>query len=205
MNQNYYNNEYMPKMHKIGKITGILAVIASFLPALVLGLVYGMWPDMAALGTAFVTATASFGFLWVIEPISYYPVVGPVGTYMAFVSGNISNMRVPCAAVAQTSAGVEAGTEKAWDYCEKYGIPRVFYTGLSTAYTIYELEFVFRLNIKDNSTYDHPNPVYTYEENNKDTTTEKKYVSLDKKIILNKNNLCLTNNFIGAIISCIKR
>ena len=112
MNQNYYNNEYMPKMHKIGKITGILAVIASFLPALVLGLVYGMWPDMAALGTAFVTATASFGFLWVIEPISYYPVVGPVGTYMAFVSGNISNMRIPCASMAQVSADVEAGTEK---------------------------------------------------------------------------------------------
>ena len=112
MNQNYYNNEYMTKMHKIGKITGILAVIASFLPALVLGLVYGMWPDWAALGTAFVTATASFGFLWVIEPISYYPVVGPVGTYMAFVSGNISNMRIPCASMAQVSAGVEPGTEK---------------------------------------------------------------------------------------------
>ena len=112
MNQNYYNNEYMPKMHKIGKITGIIAVIASFMPALVLGLVYGMWPDWAALGTAFVTATASFGFLWVIEPISYYPVVGPVGTYMAFVSGNISNMRIPCASMAQVSAGVEPGTEK---------------------------------------------------------------------------------------------
>ena len=112
MNQNYYNNEYMSKMHKIGKITGVLAVVASFLPALVLGLVYGMWPDWAALGTAFVTATASFGFLWVIEPISYYPVVGPVGTYMAFVSGNISNMRIPCASMAQVSAGVEPGTEK---------------------------------------------------------------------------------------------
>lgn len=112
MNQNYYNNEYMPKMHKIGKITGILGVIASFLPALVLGLGYGLWPDLTALGTAFVTATASFGFLWVIEPISYYPVVGPVGTYMAFVSGNISNMRIPCASMAQVSAEVEAGTEQ---------------------------------------------------------------------------------------------
>lgn len=49
-------------------------------------------------------------------------------------------------------------------YYDGNGIPRVFYTGLSTAYTIYELDFVFRLNIKDNSTYDHPNPVYTYED-----------------------------------------
>ena len=112
MNQNYYNNEYMPKMHKIGKVTGLLAVCASFLPALVLGFGYGLWPELPALGTAFVTALASFGFLWVIEPISYYPVVGPVGTYMAFVTGNISNLRIPCASMAQVSAGIEPGTEK---------------------------------------------------------------------------------------------
>lgn len=112
MNENFYNNEYMSKMHKIGKVTGIIAVACSFLPAIVLGLVYGLWPDLPALGTAFVTATASFGFLWVIEPISYYPVVGPVGTYMAFVSGNISNMRIPCASMAQVATGIEPGTEK---------------------------------------------------------------------------------------------
>ena len=31
---------------------------------------------------------------------------------MAFLSGNISNMRVPCASMAQIAAGVEPGTEK---------------------------------------------------------------------------------------------
>lgn len=112
MNEKYYNNEYMPQMHKIGKLTGLLAVITSFLPAMVLGFGYGLWPDLPALGTAFITATASFGFLWIIEPISYYPVVGPVGTYMAFVSGNISNMRIPCASMAQVATGIEPGTEK---------------------------------------------------------------------------------------------
>jgi hypothetical protein len=59
-----------------------------------------------------VSAAASFAFLWFIEPISYYPVVGPVGTYMAFVSDNISNMRIPCASMAQVSAGVEPGTNQ---------------------------------------------------------------------------------------------
>ena len=49
-------------------------------------------------------------------------------------------------------------------YYDGNGYPRVFYTGLSTTFTIYEMDFVFRLNIKDNSTYDHPNPVYTYED-----------------------------------------
>ncbi len=109
-NTNYYDLQYMPKMHKIGKFTGLLGVICCFAPALVLGLVYGLWPNPAALLTSFVTAASSFGFLWFIEPISYYPVVGPVGTYMAFLSGNISNMRVPCASMAQIAAGVTSGT-----------------------------------------------------------------------------------------------
>lgn len=112
MNENYYNLEYLPKMHRIGKVIGVLAVAASFFPALTLGLVYGLWPDWAALGTAALTAISSFGVLWFVEPLSYYPVVGPMGTYMAFVSGNISNMRIPCASMAQVSAGVEPGTEK---------------------------------------------------------------------------------------------
>ena len=112
MNENFYNLEYLPKMHKIGKVIGVLAVCASFMPALILGLVYGLWPDWAALGTAALTAVTSFGILWFVEPLSYYPVVGPMGTYMAFVSGNISNMRIPCASMAQVGAGVEPGTEK---------------------------------------------------------------------------------------------
>lgn len=112
MNTNYFDHDYLPKMHRIGKIIGIAGVVASFLPALVLGVVYGLWPDGPALLTSFIAAATSFGFLWFIEPISYYPVVGPVGTYMAFLSGNISNMRIPCASMSQVSAGVEIGSDQ---------------------------------------------------------------------------------------------
>ena len=110
--KNFFEKEYMPKMHRIGKLTGFLGVALSFLPALMLAVVYGLLPDPAALLTAFIEAASAFGFLWVVEPISYFTVLGPVGTYMAFLSGNISNMRVPCASMAQVSAGVEPGTEE---------------------------------------------------------------------------------------------
>ena len=66
MDKNFYNLEYLPKMHRIGKIIGVLAVVASFLPALTLGLVYGLWPDWAALGTAALTAISSFAVLWFV-------------------------------------------------------------------------------------------------------------------------------------------
>lgn len=102
----------MPRMHRIGKLTGTLGVVASFLPAVVLAVFYGLLPRPAALLTAFISALSAFGFLWIVEPISYFTVLGPVGTYMAFLSGNISNMRVPCASMAQVSAGVEPGTDE---------------------------------------------------------------------------------------------
>lgn len=111
-NKAYFEKEYMPKMHRIGKLTGLLGVVLSFAPAIVLAVVYGLLPDPAALLTAFIAALSAFGFLWVVEPISYFTVLGPVGTYMAFLSGNISNMRVPCASMAQASVGVQPGTDE---------------------------------------------------------------------------------------------
>lgn len=110
--KDYYEKEYMPKMNRIGKITGFAGVLLSFCPAIALAVVYGLLPQPAALLTAVIAGTSAFGMLWFVEPISYFPVLGTVGTYMAFLSGNISNMRVPCASIAQKAAEVEPGTEK---------------------------------------------------------------------------------------------
>lgn len=112
MNSDFYKDEYTPKINRIGKLTGYLGVLVAFTPALVLAVVYGIVPKLAALLTAFISGTSAFGVLWFVEPISYFPVVGPAGTYMAFLSGNISNMRIPCASMAQVAAEVEPGTEK---------------------------------------------------------------------------------------------
>ena len=111
-NDKYFSQVYMPKMNRLGKITGYLGVLFSFIPVSYLAWQYGLVPQGSALFASFITAAASFGVLWVVEPISYFPVLGPIGTYMAFLSGNISNMRVPCASMAQKAAKVEPGTEQ---------------------------------------------------------------------------------------------
>ena len=88
-NKKFYNENYMPKVNRIGKITGYLGVVLAFAPAIMLAIVYGILPKGAALATAFIAGASSFGVLWFVEPISYFPVVGSAGTYMAFLSGNI--------------------------------------------------------------------------------------------------------------------
>ena len=91
--KDFYEGEYMPQMHKIGKLTGLLGAVLSFLPALVLAVVYGLLPNLLHLPPHY-SAASAFGFLWIVEPISYFTVLGPVGTYMAFCQ-EYSNMRVP--------------------------------------------------------------------------------------------------------------
>ena len=82
MSNNFYKDEYMPKINRIGKMTGYVGVILAFLPAVALAVVYGLLPKPAALLTAFVSGASAFGVLWFVEPISYFPVVGPEVTYI---------------------------------------------------------------------------------------------------------------------------
>ncbi|MBU5460154.1 hypothetical protein [Anaerostipes sp. MSJ-23] len=110
--KDFYTEEYMPKVNKIGKFTGYVGVLVAFIPAVVLAVVFGILPKPAALLTAFISGASAFGVLWFVEPISYFPVVGSAGTYMAFLSGNISNMRIPCASMAQVAADVKPGTQE---------------------------------------------------------------------------------------------
>jgi hypothetical protein len=108
-----YEERFIPYINTWGRRTNLLAVALSLGPAVVLLSVFGILPPTQAIIGAFVSVAGAFGIFWIVEPISYYPVLGVPGTYMAFLSGNISNLRLPCAAAAQESANVETGTPEA--------------------------------------------------------------------------------------------
>ncbi len=107
-----YEKEYLSKVHRVGIITCLAISAAMFLPAILLYLVYGVaapWDAiLAGMGLALTYAVPFF----IIEPISYYPIYGDAGNYMSMTTGNVSNLRLPCAAVAQAVAGVPEGTRK---------------------------------------------------------------------------------------------
>ena len=69
-NKKFYNENYMPKVNRIGKITGYLGVVLAFAHAIMLAIVYGILPKGAALATAFIAGASSFGVLWFVETIS---------------------------------------------------------------------------------------------------------------------------------------
>lgn len=111
-NHTIYEKEYLPFIIKWGRITNWTALVLCFSPALVLAVGFGLMPPLSAILSGFLAITSAVGVIWFVEPISYFPIVGVAGTYMAFISGNISNLRIPCAMIAQKAAGVEPGTDR---------------------------------------------------------------------------------------------
>ncbi|OMP66304.1 small-conductance mechanosensitive channel [Domibacillus epiphyticus] len=105
-------DEFHEKSHFWGRLTMSMVIILSLLLPLYLSFVSGYHPGWQPIITAFVAYAAMVGYTWVIEPISYYPTLGVSGTYLSFLTGNISTMCLPAAAAAQNVIGAEPGTKK---------------------------------------------------------------------------------------------
>ncbi|SHJ79646.1 hypothetical protein [Hespellia stercorisuis] len=108
--EDIYQNNYLKAIHKTGKIGNYFCVVLCFIPAILVALVYGVKIPFAAVLTGWLSIASAIGVVWFIEPIANFPIVGSAGTYINVVAGNTSNMRVPCAVMAQKEAGVEPGT-----------------------------------------------------------------------------------------------
>lgn len=108
-----YNDHWKKPVIKIGKITLILATITSFIPAIYLTLIEGANPAFSSIIKSWFTVLSIYGMMYIIEPISFYSVLGLSGTYLSFLSGNIGNMRVPCSIMAMEVTNSEPGTSKA--------------------------------------------------------------------------------------------
>lgn len=59
-----------------------------------------------------VAVAATFGVLWFVEPLTYFPILGSAAMYQAFMIGNISNKLLPAAIVAQSTIKAKAGTRR---------------------------------------------------------------------------------------------
>lgn len=107
-----YQQKFIKPIVFWGSFTCLLVAGLAFLPPLYLWIVHGAVPPVRAILAGSIAVIGFSGVFWFVEPPSYFPILGIPGTYMSFLSGNISNMRVPCSALAQEAAGVEEGSEE---------------------------------------------------------------------------------------------
>lgn len=112
MDQNAYYEQFTKPVRRIGKTSLILAMAASFLPALYLSFFYGAFAPVSVVFGGWLLILSNQATLYVVEPVSYYPTLGEAGTYMSFLSGNIMGIRVPACAASMDAVDVRPGTHK---------------------------------------------------------------------------------------------
>lgn len=104
---------YMDLVHRDGKIWGLSVAALIILVPVVLCFVFNALPDWQALGQGLLATLPMYWAVGLIEIFTYVPMLGAGGTYLSFVTGNISNLKLPCAVDAMERAGTKPGTEEA--------------------------------------------------------------------------------------------
>ncbi len=104
--------EFHKKSHFWGRLTIWSVIVLTMALPLYLSFGLGFHPGWTTILSGFLAYASIVAVVWVIEPISYYPVLGVSGTYLAFLTGNIGNMCLPSASIAQSIVGAEPGTKK---------------------------------------------------------------------------------------------
>lgn len=105
--------DYNLKSHIIGKIWLALALVIFFAVPTAICLYYDVKPDMTVMGTSAVLIPFIINFLsGIFEPIIYSPMLGINSAYLAFITGNLSNLKIPCVVKAQEICGTKLGTEE---------------------------------------------------------------------------------------------
>lgn len=104
---------YTKTTNRWGRITLFIGfLIATSIPFIVLATT-DLDITMGQVLTAWLAVAAVYGAFYVVEPLTYFPILGPAGMYQAFLIGNIANKLVPSAIVAQHTIEAKPGTRKA--------------------------------------------------------------------------------------------
>ena len=103
-------DDYMKTTHRLGRIVSVITLVLLVGAPFVIGGWLGAMPDLNAALRGFL----SVGLVWtvssVVEFLVYTPMLGAGGTYLAFITGNLINMKIPCAMNARDMAKVKTGT-----------------------------------------------------------------------------------------------
>ena len=104
--------EYMKKTHLYGKIWIWTAAFIVTLVPVAICVYFNAWPPYTAVLKGLLGVAPIYWTVGVIEVITYTPMLGTGGTYLAFVTGNLTSLKAPSALNAMENAEVKPGTEE---------------------------------------------------------------------------------------------
>ena len=104
--------DYFDRVHRWGILWNIGALLALLCIPVAVCLHFNVWPEGEALLKIMPKLMGLYWVTAIVEVITYVPLLGPGGAYLSFVTGNISNLELPCGLKAMQQAKVRANTEE---------------------------------------------------------------------------------------------
>ena len=103
---------YMESVHYYGRLWGIIVGLVLLSFPLILSLIFRTAPNFDILWKGILATAPMYWAVGIVEIFTFVPMLGAGGTYLSFITGNISNLKLPCAIDAMERAGVKASDEE---------------------------------------------------------------------------------------------
>jgi len=102
--------EFNNGLHKLGRFTMISVILILTAVPFIMGALNGVSPDMNGFWAGYVKVAVVYLPVSLVEFLVYAPMLGAGGSYLSFITGNVTNMKIPCAMNARDIAGTQVGT-----------------------------------------------------------------------------------------------
>ena len=97
-------------LHRLGRIMTISVILILVAVPFVMGAIFGVSPELEGFLKGLLRVGIVYYLMAIAEFLIYTPMLGTGGSYLAFITGNVTNMKIPCAMNARDIAGTEVGT-----------------------------------------------------------------------------------------------
>lgn len=103
---------YMDSVHRWGRIWGLSLMLLILAYPITVSLIFHAQVNWPAFVKGFIAIGPMYWAVGIVEVFTYVPMLGAGGSYLSFVTGNISNLKLPCALDAMERAGVKSNSEE---------------------------------------------------------------------------------------------
>ncbi len=106
------NKNYEDSVHFYGRIWMVAALALILFVPIWICIYYNSWPALTDVLLGLIGVAPIFWTVACIEVLTYVPMLGAAGSYLGFVTGNLTNLKLPCALNAMQAAKAEPGSEE---------------------------------------------------------------------------------------------
>ena len=106
------NISYMDSVHRDGRIWNISMMLLLLAFPVAVWIIFGESPDWVGVAFGLLETAPMYWAVGVVEVITFIPMLGAGGSYLSFVTGNISNLKLPCAISALENANLSVKSEE---------------------------------------------------------------------------------------------